>query len=188
VRNISRRNVELIEEAGIDVDKLVEKLVDAAAAEFTTYYYYTVLRNNLTGLEGESVKEIAEDARLEDRNHFEALVPRIYELGGEIPNDIREFANRAACKDAKLPDDPTVENILEVLLDAERCAVGVYTEICKMTHGKDPRTYELSAAILHEETEHEAWFEELLGGGPSGHFRRERPGVSPYVSKFIQNK
>jgi len=188
VRKISRRNVELIEQAGIDVDELIEKLVDAAAAEFTTYYYYSVLRNNCTGLEGENIKEIAEDARLEDRNHFEALMPRIYELGGEIPNDIREFANRAACEDAKLPDDPTTENILEVLLGAERCAVGVYTEICKMTQGKDPRTYELSAAILHEEIEHEAWFEELLNGNPSGHFRRDKPGVSPYVSKFIQNK
>jgi len=29
--------------------------------------------------------------RLEDRNHFEALIPRIYELGGEIPRDIRDF-------------------------------------------------------------------------------------------------
>lgn len=162
--------------------------MDAAAAEFTTYYYYTLLRNHATGMEGESIKEIAEDARLEDRNHFEALVPRIYELGGDLSHDIKDFADRAACMDAKLPEDPTVENILEVLLDAERCAVSVYTDICQYTHGKDPRTYELSAAILHEETEHEAWFEELLTGEPSGHFRRSEPGVSPYVSKFIQNK
>lgn len=185
---MSRRNVELIEEAGIDVDKLIKKLIDAAAAEFTTYYYYTLLRTHLTGLEGESVKEIAEDARLEDRNHFEALVPRIYELGGDLPHDIRDFADRAACMDAKLPEEETIENLLEVLLDAERCAVQVYTDICQYTQGKDPRTYELSAAILHEEIEHEAWFEELLTGNASGHFRRQEPGISPYVSKFIQNK
>lgn len=185
---MARRNVELIEEAGIDVDKLIKKMVDAAAAEFTTYYYYTLLRTHLTGLEGESVKEIAEDARLEDRNHFEALVPRIYELGGDLPHDIRDFADRAACMDAKLPEEETIENLLEVLLEAERCAVQVYTDICQYTQGKDPRTYELAAAILHEEIEHEAWFEELLTGDASGHFRRSEPGISPYVSKFIQNK
>jgi ferritin-like protein len=185
---MAKRNLELIEEAGIDVEELLEKLIDAAAAEFTTYYYYTNLRTHTVGLEGESIKEIVEDARLEDRNHFEALTPRIYELGGSLPNDIREFSDRAACMDAKLPDNPTTENLLEVLLDAERCAVGVYTDICNYTQGKDHRTYELSAAILHEETEHEAWFEELLTGEPSGHFRRGEPGVSPYVSKFIQNK
>jgi ferritin-like protein len=185
---MAKRNVELIEEAGIDTDELLEKLIDAAAAEFTTYYYYTNLRTHTVGLEGESIKEIVEDARLEDRNHFEALTPRIYELGGSLPNDIREFSDRAACMDAKLPEEQTTENLLEVLLDAERCAVGVYTDICNYTQGKDHRTYELSAAILHEETEHEAWFEELLTGKPSGHFRRGEPGVSPYVSKFIQNK
>ena len=185
---MAKRNVELIEKAGIDVDELLKKLIDAAAAEFTTYYYYTNLRTHTVGLEGESIKEIVEDARLEDRNHFEALTPRIYELGGSLPNDIKEFSDRAACMDAKLPDDLTTENLLEVLLDAERCAVGVYTDICNYTQGKDHRTYELSAAILHEETEHEAWFEELLTGEPSGHFRRGEPGVSPYVSKFIQNK
>ncbi len=182
---MSRRNVELIKNAGIDVDELIDKLVDAASAEFTTYFYYGILRNHSTGLEGENIKEIVEDARLEDRNHYEALQPRIYELGGEIPKDIKTFADRAACPDAKLPEDPTTENIIEVLLGAERCAVGVYSEICRITHGKDPRTYDLSTAILHEETEHEAWFEELLTGDPSGHFRRDEPGVSPYVSKFL---
>jgi ferritin-like protein len=65
--------------------KLVELLVKNAAAELTTFYYYIILRFNLIGLEGEGIKEIAETARIEDRNHFEALVPRIYELGGAPP-------------------------------------------------------------------------------------------------------
>ena len=181
-----QRNIELIEKAGIDVKKLLDLLTRAAAAEFTTYYYYTLLRNHAVGLEGEAIKEIVEDARIEDRNHFEALIPRIYELGGGLPNDVKEFASIAGCMDAKVPDNPTIENILKVLLDAERCAVGVYTEICNYTHGKDPRTYDLSLAILHEEIEHEAWFEELLTGKPSGHFRKKTPGESPYVSKFLK--
>jgi ferritin-like protein len=40
-----------------------------------TFYYYTILRVNLIGLEGEGIKQIAEIARTEDRNHFEVLVP-----------------------------------------------------------------------------------------------------------------
>jgi len=179
-------NKKLIEKAGINTDKLLNMLVKAAAAEFTTYYYYTILRNQTTGLEGEAIKEIVEDARIEDRNHFEALIPRIYELGGDLPRDVKEFAKIAACKDAYLPEKPTTKNILKVLLEAERCAVGIYTEICNYTFGKDPRTYDLALAILHEEIEHEAWFEELLTGKPSGHFRRRTPGESPYVSKFLK--
>ncbi|MBD3286244.1 DNA protection protein DPS [candidate division WOR-3 bacterium] len=177
---------EMVEKAGVDVDKLLELLVKNAAAELTTYYYYTILRANLIGLEGEGVKEIAEVARVEDRNHFEALIPRIYELGGKLPDDMKEFHDISACAPANLPKDPRdVNGILKVLANAERCAVRGYTEICNMTAGKDHRTYDLSLSILHEEIEHESWFAEFLGEGPSGHFMR-RGETSPFVSKFLK--
>jgi hypothetical protein len=35
-----RVGVEAIEGRGVDVQQLIEKLIDAAGAEFTTYYYY----------------------------------------------------------------------------------------------------------------------------------------------------
>jgi ferritin-like protein len=210
---------EVVQKSGVNVDELVQKLVRAASAEFTTYYYYTILRVNAIGFEGEGLKEIIEDARLEDRNHFEALVPRIYELGGQLPRDIRDFASEAACPDAYLPEmgrgrdtstprvgftsggsDESKEAIsevqqavqqgdicpmLQVLVEAERCAIRVYTDICNITFGKDHRTYELSLAILNEEIEHESWFSEFLGEGPSGHIRRGAPGESPYTSRFL---
>ncbi|HWC10316.1 MAG TPA: ferritin-like domain-containing protein [Acidimicrobiales bacterium] len=201
---------EMVEQAGLDVNVLLDKLVAAAGAEFTTFYYYTLLRVNAIGLDGEGMKEIIEDARIEDRNHFEALVPRIYELGGKLPDDIRTFADIAGCPDAYLPDSlggatadrkapsastamgayppmggNAVNDLLTVLVEAERCAIRTYTDICNYTAGKDHRTYELSLAILNEEVEHESWFSEFLGEGPSGHFRRGAPGHSPYVSKFM---
>src|SRR3990167_7865250 len=112
---------QLVEKAGVDVDKLLNMLVNNAAAELTTFYYYTILRVNLIGLEGEGVKEIAETARIEDRNHFEALVPRIYELGGKLPEDMKAFHDCSACPPAKLPKDPTdVKAMLKVLVEAER--------------------------------------------------------------------
>lgn len=183
--DVSRRvGVQSLRDRGLDVDNLIEKLIDAAGAEFTTYYYYTILRMHLAGKE--DYKEITEDARLEDRAHFELITPRIYELGGEIPNDIREFANRAGCPDAYLPDNPTAVNILETLLEAERCAIRTWSEICDLTRDKDPRTYDMASRILQEEVEHEAWFIELLSMErdgeirPSGHFRRGEPGDAPY--------
>jgi ferritin-like protein len=177
---------EMVEKSGVNVKKLLDLLVKNAAAELTTYYYYTILRANLIGLEGETIKEIAETARIEDRNHFEALVPRIYELGGNLPKDMKEFHDISACPPAYLPKDLTdVNEILKVLVNAERCAVRGYTEICNMTAGKDHRTYDLALAILNEEIEHESWFSEFLGEGPSGHFLR-RGETSPFVSKFLK--
>jgi len=194
-----RVGIEVMEARGVNVEELREKLIDAVAAEFTTYYYYTILRMYLAG--NEDYKEICEDARLEDRAHFELMTPRIYELGGSIPYDIRQFADRASCPDAYLPgtgdgqhapemgngSGPKAEEILEVLLEAERCAIRTWSEVCDLTAGgKDPRTYGLAARILNEEIEHEAWFIELLSMErdgvvrPSGHFRRGEPGDAPY--------
>src|SRR3990172_3256166 len=177
---------EMVEREGVKIDQLLELLVKNAAAELTTYYYYTILRANLIGLQGETVKEIAEVARVEDRNHFEALVPRIYELGGKLPDDMKTFHDMSACPPASLPADPhDIQAMLTVLVGAERCAVRGYTNICNLTAGKDHRTYDLSLSILNEEIEHESWFSEFLGEGPSGHFMR-RGETSPFVSKFLR--
>jgi ferritin-like protein len=190
---------EMVEQHGINIKQLIEKLVVAAGAEFATYYYYTILRMHLAG--HEDYKEICEDARLEDRAHFELITPRIYELGGSLPYDIRAFADRAGCPDAFLPGvnggramsapfeamtNVKAADILQVLLEAERCAIRTWSEICDMTIGKDPRTYDMVSRILQEEIEHEAWFIELLSferdgvTRPSGHFRRGEPGEGPY--------
>ena len=70
------------------------------------------------------VKEIAESARIEDRNHFEALVPRIYELGGKLPGNMNDFHDISGCPPASLPADPSnIKAMLKVLVKAERCAV-----------------------------------------------------------------
>ena len=178
----------MVEKNGVDLVKLLNLLVKNAAAELTTYYYYTILRVYLIGLDGEGLKAITEDARIEDRNHFEALIPRIYELGGKLPRDMKEFHDLSACPPAFLPADPKdIQAMLKVLVNAERCAVAGYTEICNMTFGKDHRTYDLALAILHEEIEHEAWFSEFLGEGPSGHGGVRMQGHSPYVSRFLPN-
>lgn len=183
---MARVAIDIVKKNGVDLDRLVKLLVKNASAELTTYYYYTILRANLIGLEGEGIKEIAETARIEDRNHFEALMPRIYELGGKLPDCMKEFHDLSACPPANLPKDKnSAMEILKVLVAAERCAVYGYNEICNMTAGKDHRTFELASAILNEEIEHESWFSEFLGEGPSGHFLR-RGETSPFVGKFLK--
>ena len=53
---------EMVEKAGVDVDKLVDLLVKNASAELTTYYYYTILRamsRRLLKFNGGSVDDYA---------------------------------------------------------------------------------------------------------------------------------
>ena len=52
---MARVTREMVEKTGIKVDDLLKLLIRNAAAELTTYYYYTILRVNLVGLEGEGL-------------------------------------------------------------------------------------------------------------------------------------
>ena len=176
---------QIVEQSGVDIKQLTGLLVKNAAAELVTFYQYTLLRVNMVGLEAAAIKDIAETARDEDRNHFEALVPRIYELNGKLPDTFKALYELSACPPAPLPQDQTdTKALVRALVESERCAVREYKSVCDLTFGKDHRTYDLVKAILHEEMEHEAWFSEFLGQGPSGGITR-RGIVSPHVRAFL---
>jgi len=99
---------------------------------------------------------------------------------------VKVFHDVSSCPPAKLPKDPrNVKEILKVLVEAERCAIRGYMEICNLTAGKDHRTCDLALAILREEVEHESWFSEFLGEAPLGHFM-QRDETPPFVSKFLR--
>ena len=88
-----RVGVEVIKARGVDVDKLIKMLIANAAAEFaSTYYYYTILRMHLAGYE--DYKEICEDARLEDRAHWELIVRAFTSLEGNYQTICPPFITR----------------------------------------------------------------------------------------------
>jgi ferritin-like protein len=176
--------VQVLKQNGVDTDELIKLLVYNASVEFTAYYYFTNLRMHCTGLDGEGVKGVVEDARLEDLSHFESCLSRIYELGGSIPNDAMEFIKMSGCEFLQLPPNKTdLRAIMEKCLKAEQGAIVNWNKVCQMTIGKDPATYDVAKDILREEIEHEAWFLELLYGRPSAHMRRKFPGERPHTHK-----
>ncbi|MGI0029783.1 MAG: DNA protection during starvation protein [Nitrososphaera sp.] len=180
--------VNVLKSNGANVDEIVKGLVYNASVEFTAYYYFTNLRAHCTGAEGEGIKGVIEDARLEDLSHFESCIQRIYELGGILPNDAMEFVRMSGCEFLQLPTPRTnIQEILKKCLAAEQGAIVNWNKLCNMTIGKDPATYDISKDILKEEIEHEAWFLELLYGRPSGHMRRRFAGERPHTHKHSRS-
>ena len=180
--------VKVLEQNGADVKEIIKQLVYNASVEFTAYYYFTNLRMHCTGMEGEGIKGVIEDARLEDLSHFESSLSRIYELGGSLPNDAQAFIKMSGCEFLQLPPNKTdIKSILEKCLKAEQGAIVNWNKMCKMTFNKDFSTYDVAKDILREEMEHEAWFLELLYGRPSGHMRRKFPGERPHTQKHSRS-
>jgi len=177
---------ELIEWSGVDAERLIDLLVERALGEVSNYYYYTLLRMHLVGVEGDALRRVIDDAREEDRNHFEALVPRIYELGGRLPATFAgELSGLGGLRN--LPAEADVPEILPILLKSAEDSVRGYTHVCGLTSGKDNRTYNLALAILHEEIAHQVWFLEFLGRGMAEQQARHARIISPFVTQFLQS-
>lgn len=177
--------INVLKQNGANVDEILKQLVYNASVEFTAYYYFTNLRAHCTTLEGEGLKGVIEDARLEDLSHFESCIQRVYELGGILPDDAMEFVRMSGCEFLQLPKPTPTDHkeIMKKCLAAEQGAIVNWNKMCNLTLGKDPATYEIAKDILKEEIEHEAWFLELLYGRPSGHMRRKYAGERPHTGK-----
>lgn len=178
---------DLVEWSGVDAERLVNLLVERALSEMGNYYYYSLLRMHLVNVEGDALRRVIDDAREEDRNHFEALVPRIYELGGRLPASFTgESGGLADLRN--LPAEADIPQILPVLLKSAEESVRAYTHICGITSGKDNRTYNLALAILHEEIAHQVWFLEFLGRKIADHRSDYGRSISPFVTQFLQSR
>ena len=187
--NINVIGIKVLEQNGINIDEITKLLIYNASVEFTAYYYFINLRMHCTGQEGESIKGVIEDARLEDLSHFESSLSRIYELGGILPIDAQEFIKMSGCKFLQLPSPKRTDlkEILKKCLKAEQGAIVNWNKLCNLTIGKDPATYDIAKDILREEIEHESWFLELLYERPSGHMRRKYPGERPHTHKHSRS-
>ena len=187
--NINVIGIKVLEQNGINIDEITKLLIYNASVEFTAYYYFINLRMHCTGQEGESIKGVIEDARLEDLSHFESSLSRIYELGGILPIDAQEFIKMSGCKFLQLPSPKRTDlkEILKKCLKAEQGAIVNWNRLCNLTIGKDPATYDIAKDILREEIEHESWFLELLYERPSGHMRRKYPGERPHTHKHSRS-
>ncbi|MGP3919832.1 ferritin-like domain-containing protein [Nonomuraea sp. 10N515B] len=173
---------EVVERAGVDVNILIDRLASAAAAELSAVYRYTILTAHPLGFADEELRQILKDIRDEDRHHFDALVGRIYELDGTLPDDIRQFLKSRH----EPPQDSAVDarDPVTTLIEDVRRAVHPYDGLRDLTEGKDPRTHLLAQAIRNEKIEHQAWLEEFLGSGPPGRFHRGFRGRSPLLTRL----
>jgi len=129
--------VKCLEQNGVDTNDLIKALIDNAV-EFTAYCYFTNLRAFCTDLDGEGLKQVIEDARLEDLSHYESCIDRIYQLGGECPKDLHEFVTRAKAEFLQSDRNTSLKEILEKCLKAEQGAVINWNKVCQMTLGRTP--------------------------------------------------
>ena len=152
--------IEIIENAGLNLNELVSKLQSAYADECLAFIQYWEGSKIGIGLMREELsKEMAEHAK-EEQEHADLLAERIITLGGALPVGPQEWFKRTTCG-YQAPVEDDIKTLLEQNLLSERCAIETYTRLAEFVRGKDPITYKLVIKILEEEVEHEQDLENI---------------------------
>jgi bacterioferritin len=160
---MGKKGTEIVQ---VDLDKLLGLLKKAYADEWIAYYAYKWAADMAHGMGSPHVAELAEKIADEEEEHADELAERIIELGGDLPYGLEALYDLANCKTVTYPTDMgDLKGVLEGLVEAEGCAIDVYTQILKFLspcYDRDIKTFHLIEHILAEEIHHEDEFENLL--------------------------
>jgi bacterioferritin len=146
---------------GMDVNDVLKLLNRAFADEWFAYYQYWLGAKLVRGpMKDAAAAELLQHAA-EELTHADQVANRIIQLGGKPVTQPRHWYDWAGCGyDA--PEDDYIRVILEQNIKGERCAIDFYDKLVKLTRDKDIVTYNMAAAILEQEVQHEEDLQNLL--------------------------
>ncbi len=145
----------------LDVENLITTLNEAFAEEWLAYYQYWLAAKIAYGLERLKIEEEFNEHAKEELRHADWVAERIIQLGGTPLLSPNLWNEKARCKYIT-PEKFDVVSLLHDNLEAERCAITRYEELCAKTDGLDYETFRMSERILQEEIEHEQELEDFL--------------------------
>ena len=150
----------LVEDAGLNVDELIELLNKAFADEWLAYYQYWIGAKIAEGIMRPDVQKEMEEHAGEELEHAGKLADRIISLGGVPilePKDWYSLTNYGY----DVPLDSDTRRLLEQNIKAERGAIEVYKRLFDLTKSKDVVTAHIVRHIMEDEIEHEQDLEDL---------------------------
>jgi bacterioferritin len=148
----------------LDVNALLDALNRVYADEWLAAYAYNYMAQVVSGRPAaKQLSALLLDTSKDELEHQEELAERITSLGGKPVADISKLIETSNDGYPTPPEnEKDFDAIVQTVIKAEHDAIEAYNKLVKMTHGKDPITYNLIIHILSEEIEHEDEFEDLL--------------------------
>ena len=163
---MGKKGIEIVA-AKINIDEVVADLNKAYADEWMAHYQYWIAAHWVSGINADAISSRLTTQSADELMHAERFANRIMELGGEPVMDFAKLPEVGGCGYKAPPKEQSdLKQVIQDVIDAERCAIDFYNEMTNKYKDKDYVTYELFKTVLLDEVSDEDEWEDLLAQQP----------------------
>ena len=144
------------------IEDVITDLNKAYADEWLAHYQYWLTALWIRGMDADTLRDTLTQQSADELMHAEKLGNRIIQLGGTPVMNPNKLLEVSGCGYKEPPTDAAnLKQVIEIVLEAEACAIETYSKLSEKYRTTDVVTHEIFEGLLEDEVEDEEQWEKL---------------------------
>ena len=144
------------------IEDVITDLNKAYADEWLAHYQYWLTALWIRGMDADTLRDTLTQQSADELMHAEKLGNRIIQLGGTPVMNPNKLLDVSGCGYKEPPTDAAnLKQVIEIVLEAEACAIETYSKWSEKYRTTDVVTHEIFEELLEDEVEDEEQWEKL---------------------------
>jgi bacterioferritin len=144
------------------IEDVLADLNKAYADEWLAHYQYWLTALWIRGMDADTLRDTLTQQSADELMHAERLGNRIIQLGGTPVMNPNKLVEVSGCGYKEPPTDAAnLKQVIEIVLEAEACAIETYSKLSEKYRTTDVVTHEIFEELLEDEVEDEEQWEKL---------------------------
>jgi bacterioferritin len=144
------------------IEDVIADLNKAYADEWLAHYQYWLTALWIRGMDADTLRDTLTQQSADELMHAQRLGNRIIQLGGTPVMNPNKLLEASGCGYKEPPTDAAnLKQVIEIVLEAEACAIETYSKLSEKYRTTDVVTHEIFEELLEDEVEDEEQWEKL---------------------------
>jgi bacterioferritin len=144
------------------IEDVLSDLNKAYADEWLAHYQYWLTALWIRGMDADTLRDTLTQQSADELMHAERLGNRIIQLGGTPVMNPNKLVEVSGCGYKEPPTDAAnLKQVIEIVLEAEACAIETYSKLSEKYRTTDVVTHEIFEELLEDEVDDEEQWEKL---------------------------
>ena len=144
------------------IEDVIADLNKAYADEWLAHYQYWLTALWIRGMDADTLRDTLTQQSADELMHAEKLGNRIIQLGGTPVMNPNKLLEVSGCGYKEPPTDAAnLKQVIEIVLEAEACAIETYSKLSEKYRTTDVVTHEIFEELLEDEVDDEEQWEKL---------------------------